>query len=356
MFAIELLPAEYGDAILIEYGTRGRTRRILIDGGTPQSFEALRTRILSIPQSDREFELLVVTHIDSDHIGGVIPLLEWADEGSLDFREVWFNGYNHLVGAAEGDDILGGVQGEILSARLRKEYATKWNTSFDRKAVGLPSTGAPLSVSLEGGMELVVLGPSLERMRNLAPKWDAECQRAGLLPGAETQPPDEGDVLGDDEEEDDIDELARSAFSSDRALPNGSSITFLARYEGKSALFLADAFPKDVLDALRRISEVNLPLAVDAVKVSHHGSKANTSPKLLDVLRSPKWLFSSNGDQHSHPHATAIARVLKSGQAQPQLIFNYRSEQTERWDDRELQDAHNFTCKFGKGGTVRLEL
>ena len=58
MFRIDLLPAEYGDAIWIEYGRQRRRHRLLIDCGTSAVYPRLRERILALRESDRHFELL----------------------------------------------------------------------------------------------------------------------------------------------------------------------------------------------------------------------------------------------------------------------------------------------------------
>ena len=74
MLSIEMLPARHGDCLWIEYaeGVSDRTRRILVDGGPGFAYGALRARIEQLPLAEREFELVVVTHIDADHIEGII--------------------------------------------------------------------------------------------------------------------------------------------------------------------------------------------------------------------------------------------------------------------------------------------
>ena len=75
MFRIEMLPAAHGDCLWIEYGSGSAVHRILIDGGPAHAYPALRQRILHLPAGERRFDLLVITHIDADHIEGVIRLL-----------------------------------------------------------------------------------------------------------------------------------------------------------------------------------------------------------------------------------------------------------------------------------------
>jgi hypothetical protein len=56
---IEMLPAERGDCIWIEYGNRHRPHGVLIDGGPLVSFGHLRDRIEALPSDQRRFELFV---------------------------------------------------------------------------------------------------------------------------------------------------------------------------------------------------------------------------------------------------------------------------------------------------------
>ena len=86
VFSIEMFPAQQGDALWIEYGPRAKPHRILIDGGTPPTIEPLRTRIKALAKTDRHFDLIGVTHIDTDHIGGMLRLISDRQPGALHGR------------------------------------------------------------------------------------------------------------------------------------------------------------------------------------------------------------------------------------------------------------------------------
>ena len=66
MFTITSLPAAQGDALWIEYGEAGDPARLIIDGGTLATANVVRERIEALDRNDREFDLLVITHVDSD--------------------------------------------------------------------------------------------------------------------------------------------------------------------------------------------------------------------------------------------------------------------------------------------------
>ncbi len=82
MLKLEMLPAGHGDCLWIEYGDPGNPRRVLIDGGTKGTYKkALRPKLQTLPDDKRRFELLVVTHIDADHIAGALELPRRRGDG-----------------------------------------------------------------------------------------------------------------------------------------------------------------------------------------------------------------------------------------------------------------------------------
>jgi hypothetical protein len=87
-------------------------------------------------------------------------------------------------------------------------------------------------------------------------------------------------------------------------------------------------------------------LPVGAVKVSHHGSKGNTSSALLKLIDSPRWLISTNGDKYEHPDQECVARIVKIAHPR-KMYFNYSSAFTEPW----FADAAQ--RKFGYQAVVR---
>jgi beta-lactamase superfamily II metal-dependent hydrolase len=93
--SVTLLPAGQGDSVLIEYGDAGDPRRILIDGGPARSYGGISAQFARIQPHLRRLDLLVLTHVDADHIEGVIKLLNDADL-AVKIAEVWFNGYQQL--------------------------------------------------------------------------------------------------------------------------------------------------------------------------------------------------------------------------------------------------------------------
>ncbi|WP_046405244.1 MBL fold metallo-hydrolase, partial [Odoribacter sp. N15.MGS-14] len=100
---LKLLPVSNGDSIHLRFSDQdGIMRNILIDGGPAKAYEylnskkkkeegALKELINFIRAKNEQIDLLILTHIDDDHIGGI---LRWFED-SLNLndlvKEVWFN-------------------------------------------------------------------------------------------------------------------------------------------------------------------------------------------------------------------------------------------------------------------------
>ena len=355
IFRIEMLPAGQGDCLWIEYGDPNHPHRVLVDGGLVGTYPEIRRRMQALPQDQRQFDLLIVTHVDSDHIRGVLKLLT---EGEVDvaFDDIWFNGYQHL---RETDfEEFGPVEGERLTTRLLAPDLP-WNCEFEARAVKIPDAGALPERELAGGMKLTLLSPGSEKLLELHPVWEEACREAGLDPNREPEEvvvPPGFEIMGPV----DVEELAGSPFAGDSREANGSSIAVLAEFDGRRALLAGDAHPDLLLDSLQRLvgPEETGRLRLDAFKLSHHGSKANLSREILDRVACARYLFSTNGAQHRHPDREAVARVIKFGGPAVQLLFNYRTTVNAVWDDPNLMQDFGYGVRYPEaaGGGLALDL
>lgn len=386
MFRIEMLPAAHGDSLWISYGEGGEVRNILIDGGMRYTYDKLRQRILTLPQGHRRLELLVITHVDADHIEGCIRLLQ--DEAlGLEIGEIWFNGQPQLDALPDPvDDQLGPEQGEFLGALIRQyEEACGrpvWNTSFAGQAVMVPKAGDLPSRDF-AGLRLTVVSPGLDQLFALKDEWDTVIEEAGFEPGdvdealrrlAERDELAAPDVLGGAEEagESEFDEASsgavfddqlgesEAAFGSDSSPANGSSIAVLAEWGGKRYLLSGDAYAPVMAASLGRWlagqGDAAETIDLELFKLPHHGSVANISAELLALLKCRRYLFSTSGKIFGHPHDRTIELVLDKHQARgkPQLYFNYRTGRTERWADAADQKARRYEAYFPTGMSVEL--
>jgi len=335
LFRTHLLPAGHGDCIVIEYGPPAQPHRILIDGGTQGTWKRLKEFIQALPKQARKFELLVVTHVDADHIAGALGIFDGSVEG-LEFDDIWFNGWRHLSELEE----QGPVQGEKLTSLLWPRM-DRWNKAFGGKAVVVPETGDLPTVTLPGGMKLTLLSPTRAKLQALRPEWKKKCQEAGLDP--QVKPPEHPQGL-EPMGAINVDNLAAEPFVEDPEEPNGSSIAFLAEFKGKKVLFGADAHPSVLMKSIARLPGGKVQ--VDAFKLPHHGSKKNVSTELLNLVQTNRYLFSTNGSYFKHPSREAVARVIHRRVPGCELRFNYKSAYTQVWDSESLRQKWGFATSY----------
>lgn len=326
MFTVEMLPAQRGDCLWLTWGEGDDLHHALIDAGPEETIPTLvpelERRLKALPGRTNRVELLVVTHVDTDHVLGVVSLLSDPRRVPL-FRDVWFNGFRHL-----GADLLGGVDGERLTASLLG-HEDRWNRAFDGGPVVLPDEGPPPVVALRGGLTLTVIGPRPTTLAKLAPEWEEAVVRAHLVPGRGA-PITRASWRRDELLGFDVDALAAAPYRRDRSVPNAAGITLVAEYAGKRVLLLGDAPSEEVLPGLARLGPG--PHRFDAVKMSHHGSRANTSAAFLAQVRSRAWLVSTDGAKFGHPDPEALARVVTT-QRRPTFVFNHVNEHVQDWVD-----------------------
>jgi hypothetical protein len=285
MFRIEMLPAAHGDCLWIEYGTSADVHRILIDGGPAHAYPDLRSRIALLPRAQRCFDLLVISHIDADHIEGVVRLLCDAEALGCTFDRIWFNGREQLDAVPDpAGEPLGSVQGEIVGVLIHayedRTGTRVWNQGFDGAiAVDRHSDTLP-TVTLPGNCRLAVLSPGQAELLDLKYHWVRELDKAHVSSGDEAALLSRlasdrrlrplGDVLGGPDADAERDEAADAVeadlpdalggdsgepggdapFGSDTSRTNASSIALLLEYPAVAPtvrfLLAADAWPSVV--------------------------------------------------------------------------------------------------------------
>jgi len=346
---LTFLDARQGDAIWVRWG---QGRQLLVDMGTSGTGRALADRFRALPEDQRAFELLVVTHVDTDHIGGVLTGLVDPDEPvPVTFADVWFNGWEHLNGLVPADERsalepMGGVQGELLTTWLR-DHA--WNDAFGRAAVIRTDSTLP-RVELPDGLTITVLAPVLERLTDLVPEWQlavAAALEKGTLtdvsPGLEPMGPSTAPTL---ESAVDLALLSEDPFKVDGSKANAASIALVLEHNGKRALLTGDATASELLGGLALLGAgERVPL--DLVKLPHHGSRNNVSRELVQAVDCPLWVFSSDGTTFRHPDAIAVSRVVRDSGPAPHLVFNVPSTFNQWWERAEWQDLFGYTTTYG---------
>ncbi|WKK60347.1 ComEC/Rec2 family competence protein [Sphingobacterium sp. BN32] len=314
---IKFLPAFNGDCILVSFEYENRKRNILVDGGVPRTYlRHLKPELEKLIQQEENIDLLIVTHIDDDHIGGIKELYQDAALNKDFIKEVWFNSGDLLsdyfnsaresiraVEIIKTDQTNMSVGQGVTLEKALKEEKGNWIQNLIQVSEN--------KISFLG-LSITILSPNEKTLEKLHDHWETEIDKKVTM----------------SEEHDDfnvsISELIKRKFKEDRAVPNGSSIAILMEEGSNSILLLGDAHPTVVSDSLEKLglATEEKKLKIDLVKVSHHASKGNTSPKLLSLIESSKFVVLTDGSKHGLPDKESIARIIAS-QPNCNIYFNY---------------------------------
>lgn len=324
---IRALNARFGDSILVLWGRPKRA--LLIDGGVGKTYgESIQPTLAELrSQGVKTLEALIVTHLDRDHIGGIADVIRRRHQHQVGIRDVWFNGERHLPAGVPRPRSV--AQAEALGALLLGQ-GLPWNAAFSGGAIRTRSRGPLPRIDLPGGLTVTVLSPNLAQLKRLAALWPealaetSDHQRLPRARGASPKRPPASEPI-------DLNSLVKERFSEDSSVANGSSLALLLEHKGRAALMAGDAYPSVVAAAWRRLSrERSGVVALDLLKLSHHGSSTNTSPQLLALLKPKKLLISTDGSGYGHPHAETLAWAVKEI-PDVELLFNYSNEYSLPW-------------------------
>ena len=382
---VKMFPAGSGDSFLVQ----ANNCNILIDGGFIETYKRyIRKELLDISTKGHCLDLLVVTHMDKDHILGAIAFLEEnraaTNPSIIGVRDIWFNCYSHLpiehteesvTLSTEEQEILhsylqirssrnassvcvepiSGTQGLSL-AYLMLDGGYPLNKAINKRAV--ESTNQ--SIKLYEDIEITIISPSPSQLSVLAHHWRTELRKhrrsfsftrdplfnaameSFLLSSATAQ-----DVyaqsISSKEEPTDMSSLLARQSGTDKSIPNASSIAFLLEARSKRLLFLGDAHEEQILNELRRFqSEPNTLLHFDLIKVSHHASLKN-SASLFDTIDAKIFLISTDGTDYGHPDLATLARIVARETMEERiLVFNYPNEGFYHFSNYELMRKYNY--------------
>lgn len=324
---IRVLKAFHGDCILISLPEDDQLiRHILIDGGPGDTFLCYKSKkgkpedgelkmaIDAIRKEKQKIDLLIITHIDDDHLGGI---LRWLKEDKYAYQligEVWFNSGAVMARqfALPPNPSLepviedtGGTATSIPQGKMFEQYISDH---------GIPRSGIiQQGDSMERyGLRFQFLSPETTALKRLQAQWEKEA------PDRRTAAKLNDYHLSVEEH------LSKDIFQEDQSLPNSSSLAFILNWKEKKFLLLGDAQPTVVAAGLNQFGYTeDQPLCCELVKISHHGSAGNSSPELLKLVCSHSYIISTNGYGHQHPDKQMLSRLIRQF-PECSIWFNYK--------------------------------
>jgi hypothetical protein len=358
ILSLDVRRARKGDCFMLHYGTADTPCLMLIDGGPAGVYRPhLRPRIEEIRHARRLAEeqpltvdRLMVSHVDDDHIRGLLDLtrdeIERADAHRpllLNVLGFWHNSFTDVIGdtpaelvratrrhfeasaggeglsdaaelgvAAESEEALYAVRAglKVLAsieqgARLRDDaerLGYPLNPEFGGGLIIARPGGEPLEE--ENGLTLTVVGPMEAEIAALHRKhqeWLRTVAQAGGKP-----------------------EAALAAYV-DKSVANLSSIVVLAEAGERSILLTGDARGDKILEGLELTGrlEPGETMHVDILKVPHHGSANNLEMDFFSRIVADHYVFSGDGE-HGNPERESLEMLFAArGRAPFEVHLTY---------------------------------
>ena len=374
-----------GDCLLLS--NQAGTARILVDGGMPDAYRAhVAPALGALRRAGKAIDVAYVSHIDQDHIGGMLRLLDDEVEWRVhDFQQrngnpshaapaaarppkvkaIWHNAFHDQLqnNAAPIEEALAAVapvlsgseiadirsvgvrQGQLMTS-IREAISVSRRIGPNQLGIPLngPSAGKlmmlrraqpPVTV---GGMRLTILGPTAAHMKKLRADWNEwlENNEKALATIRETARRDES-RLGHS----DFDglllalKLQAQSFGNPNSVtpPNLASLTLLVEEGAQSILLTGDARGDQILDGLTVTGRLTGPaLDVNVLKVPHHGSENNIDSDFCDAIVARHYVFCGNGE-HENPNLDVIEMMCQRRLTSPGTFtfwFNSSDQVTSR--------------------------
>lgn len=361
---LRIFQSDKGDCLLLT-GTDGKT--ILVDGGMYRSYkDQVRPYLGRMRTRGEEVDLVYISHIDQDHIAGILQLLNdevaWrvydhhkaSPNGNPQIRkpafprppvvrDIWHNAFHEQVGKNHGEieDMLAASarlfadprnaerlrralvfnnlvtskkEAHLVSRRIgARQLKIPLNRQFDGKLAMVQANKPPVAL---GQIRIHVIGPLKSELDELRKEWNTWLESAAGGRALD----DIADRSSDDEER--LGVLAGAAGPSVTAeignrgavtTPNLASLMLFVEEGAKTLLLTGDGHADDVLEGLKRIGKLpdNQGLHVDVLKVMHHGSEHNTTMAFARRITANHYIFCGNGSS-GNPDPRVVEAFAKS--------------------------------------------
>jgi len=357
IFSLEALFAKKGDALLLHYGSFDDPGLIVIDGGPGGVYRKyLRPRLEQIREElglrrnqGLPIRMVMVSHIDDDHIAGVIDLFEDLRDAKEQgqprpyaIETLWHNSFDDLLGnrdaavvsrmaatAASGQtsDLplpkmhpdTKAVVASTNQGRVLRDAAKKLRVKVNAPFGGLIMSPAGSKVALGGGLEFTIIGPDRARVEALQKRWDDDLKK----------------ILAKERDS------AHATAFSDESPFNLASICVLAELNGRRMLLTGDARGDYVIEGLERarLLTKTKPLHVDLLKVPHHGSDRNVEQSFFERVTADHYVISGDGE-HGNPEVDTLDMLARArAGARYTLHFTFTADAHERERNKKRKAA-----------------
>ena len=385
-----------GDCIFLLLSSKKKQFSIMVDCGSYE--EPIQKYVKEDLNS--EIDLLIITHIDNDHIIGVTEMLSKG----IKVNHIIFNCYQRS-GYGETQKLdksqrerLEAIEKEvglIVNDIIDPRRPTPRSASTAMKGVAATILGRPelkqvwdepytlcgTQVDLKEWGTITFLSPTMNEIENLDKefrqalfkelnvdnamgKWDeqenmfeillryAMLQDSTKVPMMKAKPgKKEPDTMTLEERL--LKAADESVQTSQITAANQASLAFVWEKDGHRVLVMGDANPDVVVKGLQtHYKGQTFPVLFDAIKVSHHGSHYNTTKELVQCADTEHYFF-TGGQELKRPSEAALGRMalcpLPEGLQKRTFHFNFSTSLVEQLkNNKTLKGKYKFSVDTKK--------
>ncbi len=323
---LRAIKAKHGDSLLLF--AEGAT--VLIDGGPSGVYnQFLRDELQALERDGEDqprIDLMMVSHIDADHIDGILDLTAELIEAREEDRETlvridraWHNSFSDVIAKGSATSSAS-VKASAASAASAFDELTDLGLDADDSQLVLSSVaqGRQLRLDLKalnvdvnkrfnnrvalqdgapgpwisGDLSLTVVGPTQSELDNLKKEWKKQLDKILEADGPAS---------------------VAAAEKLDKSVSNLSSIVAIADADGKTALFTGDARGDMVLEWLENTGRLQPGNSIhfDIAKLPHHGSDRNVSPEFFERITADHYVVCGNGG-HGNPEPKTLKMLFEA--------------------------------------------
>lgn len=289
-------------------------------------------------------DYLIVTHIDNDHINGLIAMLKSTP--NLTVNHIFYNCYQRTSDDLQEWDekmvanvkrVFGHLPAvvDMLEQKIKAETSMtlaelilgneKWKKAWRREYV----TEDSAAIDLENDMgRFIFLSPTKKALDDLDKEYRTLFWKTLYKQKKDDYKKEEAiyeSLMRIMEQEDNeglyeepvsskvLDENALKFYADEKmkglSPANEASIAFIWEHEEHRILFMGDANPNQVVKKIEDVyNDTPKPVLFDAIKISHHGSAHSTSKELVNVADSERYFVT--GGASARPSYQALSRII----------------------------------------------
>jgi ribonuclease BN (tRNA processing enzyme) len=336
-----VVQAEYGDCFLLQSSHKDYLVSILIDGGPSHTYERCLKPTLNAILPNKNLDLVILSHIDNDHVLGLIELFEAIKDQKESSRSeiykiscLWHNSFPDLIASTDKvDKLMRGIKSSnefsaIGDPNTLSEFSALGALKGVSEGRDLTNLAQALNIPINpqfggdiittdhkdngiDGLKIHILGPTQKNLEKLRKIWDD---------WLESHPPQSLVIPND----------YGALQILDASVTNLSSIMFMVESKGKKLLFTGDGVGKDLVEVLSEKHMLNSKgkLHVDIMKVPHHGSERNSSEQFFETVTADTYIISANG-RDDNPSFSTLKWIIESGKKFNRKVTIVATNKTE---------------------------